>query len=387
MRGLSVACDGWDPAHRPDTPPAPADIVNLGYVINVIEDPAERADVLRRAWVLAGEVLAVAAQLDVAAPADKEQPAFADGVLTSRGTFQKYYTQSELRAYLEATLGTDAVPAAPGVFYLFRREESRQQFLADRFRRQVALPPQKATEALFEANRDVLEPFMRALARLGRLPGPEDIPQEWPLLVERLGSAKRALSVVSRVTGAEAWTAIAVRRAEDLLVYLALSRFGRRPAFSALPGSVQRDVKAFFGTYARACSEADALLFKVGNAREIDAACQRAKVGRLVENALLLHRSALAELEPVLRIYEGCARALVGEVEGADVIKLHRHSGKVSYLAYQDFDSQPNPPLRSRVKVTLPTLSVDVFDHTGTGGDFHLDSKDGLYGGERTGAG
>ena len=50
LRGLSVACEGWDPAHRPDTALTPADVVNLGYVINVIENPAERADVLRRAW-------------------------------------------------------------------------------------------------------------------------------------------------------------------------------------------------------------------------------------------------------------------------------------------------------------------------------------------------
>ena len=35
-------------------------------------------------------------------------------------------------------------------------------------------------------------------------------------------------------------------------------------------------------------------------------------------------------LERVLRVYEGCARALVGEVEGANGLKRHRYSGKVS---------------------------------------------------------
>ena len=41
---------GWDPHHCPDDDALkPADIVNLGFVLNVIEEPAERA-VLSRSW-------------------------------------------------------------------------------------------------------------------------------------------------------------------------------------------------------------------------------------------------------------------------------------------------------------------------------------------------
>src|SRR5688572_23157733 len=49
LRGLGIPCTGWDPVHRPDIERAEADVVNLGYVVNVIEDPEERADALRRA--------------------------------------------------------------------------------------------------------------------------------------------------------------------------------------------------------------------------------------------------------------------------------------------------------------------------------------------------
>ena len=42
-----VTCGGWDPAYRPEAPRQEADVVNLGYVINVIEDPEERAATLR----------------------------------------------------------------------------------------------------------------------------------------------------------------------------------------------------------------------------------------------------------------------------------------------------------------------------------------------------
>src|SRR2546423_14053216 len=33
-----VLCGGWDPAYRPDTPRQEADVVHLGYVLNVIDD-------------------------------------------------------------------------------------------------------------------------------------------------------------------------------------------------------------------------------------------------------------------------------------------------------------------------------------------------------------
>lgn len=34
---------GWDPYYFPGSTPTPADVVNLGYVINVIESQAERS--------------------------------------------------------------------------------------------------------------------------------------------------------------------------------------------------------------------------------------------------------------------------------------------------------------------------------------------------------
>jgi hypothetical protein len=70
-------------------------------------------------------------------------------------------------------------------------------------------------------------------------------------------------------------------------------------------------------------------------------------------------------LEPVLPVYEGCARALVGEVEEANVLKLHRYSGKVTYLVCPRPDREAEPALALRVKVTLPTLAIEGFDYSG----------------------
>ena len=50
LRQLGYTAQGWDPNHQPDSPRQSADVVNVGYVVNVIEDPRERAAALREAW-------------------------------------------------------------------------------------------------------------------------------------------------------------------------------------------------------------------------------------------------------------------------------------------------------------------------------------------------
>ena len=359
---MDIRCDGWDPVFRPDVKKQIADVVNLGYVVNVIEDVHKRSAALRGAWNLCTQLLVVAAQVEFAAP-DKTQTEFADGVLTSRGTFQKYFKQHDLQVYLESALEADAIPAAPGVFYIFKNESAKQHFIATRYHRRISVPQRRISELLFENNQDVLEPMMQILTALGRIPGPEEFPEATEV-IERFGSLKRAFVLIRRVTDDQPWKDIAQRRTEDLLVYLALSRFQKRPKLSQLPPPIQRDIKSFLGSYRTACVQADELLFRTGDPKAIDSACQGADVGQLVDNALIIHHSALDYLQPILRIYEGCARALLGEIDEANVIKLHRFSGKVSYISYADFEKVPHPTLRLRVKVALPTLSVDVFDYS-----------------------
>ncbi len=362
LSDMEVECHGWDPSFRPDAEVTRAEIVNLSYVLNVIEDIRERSEVLNKAWALCDGLLTVAAQIEFAAP-DKEQESFGDGVITSRQTFQKYYNQHELREYIESELGEDAITAAPGVFYIFKDEQAKQQFIANRYHRRITVPRRRISEVLFEQNQDVLEPLMDCLTQYGRIPAPEELVQTSEI-VERFGSLKRAFKLIQKVTDASPWDEIAQKRTEDLLVYLAMARFKKRQPLSKLPVTIQHDVKAFLGGYKIACGRADALLFRAGDPEAIDQACQRASVGQLVDNALILHRSSLDYLEPLLRIFEGCARALVGEIDEANVIKLHRFSGKVSYVAYPDFEKLPHPPLRQRIKVSLPTLSIDLFDYS-----------------------
>jgi DNA phosphorothioation-associated putative methyltransferase len=115
VRGLrenGLTAHGWDPYFAPDERVQPADLVNLGFVINVIEDFDERLEALTRAWSLASTLLVVSVML--ANQNDVRGERFRDGVRTQRGTFQKYYTQAEIKVLLEEVLDEEAIPVAPG---------------------------------------------------------------------------------------------------------------------------------------------------------------------------------------------------------------------------------------------------------------------------------
>lgn len=362
LKNLGIDAAGWDPVHRSDAKKKAADVVNLGYVINVIEDVRERSDTVRSAFKLANSLLVVGAQTEYAAPTNGDLKEYRDGYLTSRGTFQKYYSQTELRIFLEQIVQTDAISAAPGIFYIFKDDERKQQFLARRYHRRISVPRRRISEVLFEQHKELLEDFMASLTEYGRLPDELEFHRSGEV-IDIFGSLKRAFALIRRVTDEAPWQAIATRRAEDLLVYLALSRFGKRPSFSKLPPSVQRDIKAFLGSYKKATDQADQLLFQAGNPDAIDEACRQSDVGLLVSNGLLLHKSALDYLSPLLRVYEGCARTFVGEIEEANVIKLHTVSGKVTYLSYPNFERDPHPAQRQRIKVSLRDLRAQFFDY------------------------
>lgn len=361
-----IPCAGWDPAYRTNAEVREADVVNLGYVINVIESLTERAATVQRAWALCRKLLVVSAQVSLSGRG-KAPVAFGDGVLTTRGTFQKFFDQNELKAFLEASVRAEAIPADLGVFYLFKDAAVREQFLSNRYRRREILPRRRVSDVQFQENRDLLEAFMAATAQCGRLPEPDEFPRSNEV-VDRFGSLKRAFSVVRRITGDRQWEQIAKRRTEDMLVYLALARLKERPAFSLFPVGLQRDTRAFFGTYARACEHADTVLFQAGKADLIDAACKSSMTGKLLPDALYVHRDSLAYLAPLLRVYEGCGRAFLGEIEGANLIKIHRYSGKVSYLLYPDFETDPHPPLARSFKVNMRTRQVECLEF-GQGGN------------------
>ena len=91
-------------------------------------------------------------------------------------------------------LGTEAIPAEIGIFYVFKDEAKRQQFLSNCFRRSEIAPRRRISELRFEENRELLDPFMAAVATLGRVPDADEWPQA-QTLAEQFGSLKRAFAL------------------------------------------------------------------------------------------------------------------------------------------------------------------------------------------------
>lgn len=375
LREMGVAAEGWDPVYCPLTNPQVSDVVNLGYVLNVIEDEGERAAALRAAWNLAGKLLVVSARLNIEASAFRHQSEYGDGFLTSRSTFQKLYEQNELRQWINTLLGVSSVPAAPGIFYIFRDQAAHESFVASRYRRVMMLPRAERTPAGFEQHRDLLDKLAAFLSERGRLPG--EFESAFVADIRReIGSLNRAFALLRRATGDEQWKRISELRSQDLLIYLALSRISKRPRFSELPESIRLDVKAFFSTYSRACQAADELLFSAGKRDLIQQACRTSPVGKLTADALYVHTSALQHLPPVLRVYEGCARGYIGVVDGANIVKLHRHKPQVSYLQYPKFEKDPHPALAASLKIPLDTFHIDYREYSKSTNPFILHRKE-----------
>lgn len=360
LRGAGVSCSGWDPHHRPDGARELSDVVNLGYVVNVIEDADERRETLRRAWDLTRQVLLVSARMENESPG-LEGASCGDGLRTSTGTFQKLYLQAELREWIDATLKTRAVAAAPGVFFVFRHPALEQSWLLQRVSRTRHRAP--LSRELLAQHEELLHPLIAFVEERGRLP--RGLELESRAAVEReLGSLRNAFAIVRRVTGEERWDRIRDERSQELLVYLALSRFDRRPRPKDLPEATRFDVRDLFGSHTAACRQADRLLAELGNQERIRAAAAASPVGKRMPTALYLHADGLHRLPPILRLLEGVARRLIGDVDEAVVIKLHLDKPVVSYLEYPGFDEVAHPALRSGYIVTLDPLGCDFRDYS-----------------------
>jgi DNA phosphorothioation-associated putative methyltransferase len=367
---------GWDPYYSPDTPHTPADIVNLGYIINVIEDPAERREALLKAWELTRKVLLVAAQVLIQ-DSSRGQVAYGDGVITGRNTFQKYYEQEELKLYIDQVLGVDAIPVALGIYFIFQDEVQAESFRASRFRSRTTTPRVRSRIKRYEDYAALLAPLMAFVTERGRLPVKGELPQEGELTAE-FGSLRRAFHVILQATDPQEWEAIAQKRRQDILAYLALSKFSRRPRLANLALDVQEDIKSLFGTYKQACLDADDMLFSLGDPEVIVECCKNSQVGKKLPNSLWVHVSAMEALDPLLRLYEGCASRTIGRLEGATVIKFHTKTPKISYLFYPDFDIDPHPALHTSMQIDLRDLHVTYRDYEADDDPPVLHQKDAL---------
>ena len=376
LQANNLQSSGWDPHYAPDNEKQPAQVVNLGFVINVIESVEERTEALRGAYALADELLVVSAMLS-SQESIKGTP-YGDGVLTGRNTFQKYYSQDELRSYISEVLQETPIPVGPGIFYVFRDKAAEQRFMYGRLENRRTLlrlsylsRPTKPTRldralAKYEEHRELLESIWQHCLSLGRVPDVSEVDAA-ESIKQHFGSLKAAVRFIfSTKESAENYFEEARRgRAEDLTVYFAQLQFQKNKPYRQLETQLQRDVKAFFGDYKSAMQVARDLLFRLADPEIINKACAESATRGIgwYENSdsLQLHTSLVPQLPPELRAYVACGTALYGDVTSADLIKIHIRSGKLTLIKFDDFVGQPLPRMLERTKIKLREQDIDYY--------------------------
>lgn len=349
--GFEVAA--WDPHFSPGRP-AESDTVLMTYVVNVIEDPAERRAALAEAWRLSRNTLVVSARLIW----DKRRvrgTAHEDGIVTSRNTFQHLFSSEELRAFVAEMTGAKVLQASPGVVYAFRDDRERLAFLSRRVARKVDWVQSEDSQTALAS----LVSFAEDRGRMALL---EEMPDDVLHFTQhiRYADLKRA---VTRAADPDK-TADAQRRSTlNALLLLGMEVFNGRGRFSDLPLSVQADVRSFFQSYREACQRADRLLLKLRDDTYLRGA-MRNSPGKLTPTALYVHARATDGMPVVLRLYEHCAAMVAGRPRAWNIIKLAHNGRRVSWLDYPEFDSDPHPRLASSYHVDLFTLKTGYSEYT-----------------------
>jgi DNA phosphorothioation-associated putative methyltransferase len=381
---------GWDPHFARDNAIVEADVVNIGFVVNVIEDPAERVDALNRAFKLARQVMSIGVMLYGSEPAGRP---FRDGFITSRNTFQKYFTQSEFKDYIEQVLCQESFMVGPGVAVVFADKELEQRYSAGRFRtrgvaarllaarvpfarpikpakervaREPKLPRPSRTEAEFARVQPELDKLWATTLDLGRAPESDEV-HNLDALKSQLGSLNKAVRLVTHYYDQSLLAAAAKTRTDDVRLYLAAQQFCQRPAYRQLEPRLQRDIKAFFGDYRTAQAAGFNLLLAAADPGKLLEACQDAASNGLgwleAEHSLQLHISLVERLPVLLRAYVTCGLILWDSISEVQLVKIHIGSGKLTLMELDDFDANPIPTLRRRIKVNVRKQDYDIFEY------------------------
>ncbi|HEV2567871.1 DNA phosphorothioation-associated putative methyltransferase [Sphingomonas sp.] len=373
LAAAGVTASGWDPHFAPDVPQVSADVVNLGFVLNVIEDAGERLEALRNAWSLSRKLLAVSTMIIGQVPVDGLRP-YGDGYLTSRGTFQKYFQHAELRAVVAQVTGVEPVALAPGIFVAFRCPEDEQDFLLQRRRSRRSSTagyrverPRRAAIARPEVHEriaTVIEEMAAFAMDRGRLPHPEELtPTGHEKLSHERVSFTRALELCREVAiDEEAFSSATAARREDLLVHHALGILNRTRSASQPSPAIIRDVRAHFGSQRELGEQALEYLHALADAKRTAQAMEVAAelgVGIIDEDGRLVVDAERIESMPgVLRCYIGCAFHLSGEIDGPCLVRLDPLRKRLTLFPLEEWD--PPFPVSTR-SVSIDLRKQDVY--------------------------
>lgn len=127
LRSMGYETISYDPFYKPEPNPRQIDFDNirtilLNYVLNVIESPLERQKLLEEIRCFARQgtycIISVRKENEIKSEALRQEwQAYNDGYITSKKTFQKGYTRSELKELCNKVFGnvTDLIEIQGGI--------------------------------------------------------------------------------------------------------------------------------------------------------------------------------------------------------------------------------------------------------------------------------
>ena len=378
LNELGIPAIGWDPHFAPDSSLlTPHDIVNLGFVLNVIEDPKERITVLKNAYALADKCLAVSVMLHSQNDTATSIP-FSDGQLTSKKTFQKYYEQIELEKLITDQISAPAIAAAPGVFFIFKNEELEQDFL---LKRQLGIiqdyeprdlltkinEQKEQADLIFRTTQNLI----RHTLAFARKPEIDELPRYFKQQLAKTGlSYRRAFNAaIQRITEQELKEAV-IKKKEQLTLFSTVNLFSGRQKYRKLNSALQKDIRLHFGSMKVMERESKDLLYTLGDFELLLLDCLEAERngnGYYQDEKLTLRAKQLQNLPIRLRGVTALAERLAGTIEGSDLIRIHIDSKKVSYIKVTDFGKSPLPRMIARTIVKFRENEILNIDHQSDG--------------------
>lgn len=112
LLGRGINAIGFDPYYYPQFELIqPTEIVSLCFVVNTIECPIDRGEVINWAWKLTQKWLIIAVQME------SNSKGRIGETLTSKGTFQKYYTPNELTEFVSNTIKPQYIKSSSGIVF------------------------------------------------------------------------------------------------------------------------------------------------------------------------------------------------------------------------------------------------------------------------------
>jgi len=360
---------GWDPHFAPDGKKRASDIVNLGYVLNVVEDPIERLEVLEKAFSYANKLLVVSA-LSVGAHKEPKGRRFRDGVITQRGTFQKYFEHSELGEFISSGLGSEPVSLGTGIYAVFKTDIEREEFLSKRRRVTQPSARRRLKPDLLDSDedREFAQRFWDFCIGLARQPTQGEVPSDLELWVyEKFKTHKRAFNWFLKNFDQNDFEDAVNTRANALLTYVALTIFRGKSPRTTIGPQVKRDAKYFWGSFKNATEKAESALFALGDTDFVSSLIQEtyaAGIGQVDEKARYwVSVSDLVKLPAELQIIFGMAEWLHGDFSEGHVVRYRPETGKVHLFKYDHFESYEFPLLSKTIRISLKSRWVDVISH------------------------